>query len=166
VDGKDLLVEYVEGENSGKALLSRVRMGMHLSEGYIFHTEEARQLTGRNSTILDPAPFIFMMTSERVLLLNGKLDAEFCTVEWETIFLNLIHVELAENLSGTLQQIVIWYLSDLAVSDGEVENAVTGALAMGIDVLRSKCIFAPGSIAKLMVDKIEGFAKRKESYSS
>ena len=35
VDGKDLLVEYVEGENAGKSLLSRVRMGMHLGEGYM-----------------------------------------------------------------------------------------------------------------------------------
>ena len=41
MEGKDLLVEYVEGENAGKALLSRVRMGMHLGEGYLFHADGA-----------------------------------------------------------------------------------------------------------------------------
>merc|ERR1719215_769495 len=38
-EGKDLLVDYVEGQNAGKALLSRVRMGALLGEGYVYHSE-------------------------------------------------------------------------------------------------------------------------------
>ena len=164
MDGKDLLVEYVEGENSGKALLSRVRMGMYLSEGYILHTEEARQLKARaeSSYDIDPDPLIFMMTSERVLLLNGKLDADFCTVEWETTFLNLTHVELLEvEEENTLQQLIIWYLSDVAIMDVDDEEPVTrysGACASGIDMLQSKCIYVPtGDVGKQIQEKIQTF---------
>jgi hypothetical protein len=39
VNGKELLEEYVEGENAGHSLLSRVHQGVHLSEGPIFLEE-------------------------------------------------------------------------------------------------------------------------------
>merc|ERR1711935_660738 len=127
VDGKDLLVEYVEGGNSGKSLLSRVRRGAHLGEGYIIHTEEARQLKEiRLSDALDPNPSIFMVTSERAFLLRGTLDAAFCTVEWESSFLNLIDVELMEggHLSSALQEMVIWYLRDQEIHAEDDDNVL------------------------------------------
>lgn len=158
------MVEYVEGENAGKALLSRVRMGVHLSEGYIFHTEEVRQIKekAKSSYDLDPDPLIFMMTSERVLLLNGKLDADFCTVLWETTFLNLVHVELLEaEEENTLQQVIVWYLTDVAMMDVDDEEPVkrySGAVASGIDMLQSKCIYVPaGDVGKQIQEKIETF---------
>jgi hypothetical protein len=173
VDGKDLLVEYVEGENSGKALLSRVRMGVHLSEGYIFHTEEARQGKANNTSPddLDPNPLIFMMTSERVFLLNGKLDAAFCSVEWETSFLNLIHVEMLveESSSPHLQGIVVWYLSDAEIPDVDGEDVVArypSALACGMDALESKCIFVPADIAKQVVEKMMSTVTNLDLYLS
>ena len=79
--GKDLLVEYVEGENAGKALLSRVRSGLHLGEGYFYHAEGVRQLKSyfRSKDDIDLAPLILMITLERILLLTGKLDQHFCS---------------------------------------------------------------------------------------
>ena len=158
MNGKDLLVEFVEGESAGKALLSRVRMGVHLGEGYIFHTEEARQpkLKPKTSLDLDPDPMIIMMTSERILLLSGKLDADFCTVEWETTLLNLSHVEFPEDEEDTsLQPLVFWYLSDANISGGDDEEPNTrhsDAFATGIDMLNRKCIYVPKAAGRKSSD--------------
>eukprot|EP00980_Cylindrotheca_fusiformis_P009341 scaffold2047_cov129-Cylindrotheca_fusiformis.AAC.20 len=161
VEGKDLLVEYVEGENSGKALLSRVRMGMHLSEGYIFHTEEARRLRAKSTSAedYDQNPLILMMTSERVFLLNGKPDAAFCSVEWEAPFLNLIHVEILRDLSSSthLQAIVLWYLSDAKVPDTNGEEAVgrnPSTISNGLHALESTVVFVPVEIVSKVADKM------------
>lgn len=171
VDGKDLLVEYVEGENSGKALLSRVRMGLHLSEGYIFHTEEARQLkaNGISADDLDHNPLIFMMTSERVFLLNGKPDAAFCSVEWETSFLNLIHVEILTEGNGCphLQTVVVWYLSDAkipAINGEDFVGRYPNALTSGMNALESKHIYVPGDIAKQVVEKMMSTVTRLDMF--
>jgi hypothetical protein len=162
LDGKDLLVEYVEGENAGKALLSRVRMGLHLGEGYFFHAEGARQRkhSSKLRTELDPLPLILMITSERVLLLTGKLDRNFCSVEWEAYFLNIVNVEFvpADELSTfTYDEIIIWHLSDPKFSEGnEVDNTNKFAknLVAGIDVLHSKSIFVPRLLGKQVVQKM------------
>jgi hypothetical protein len=69
VDGKELLVEYVEGENAGKALLSRVRVGQHLGEGYVFHAENVHLRSsskGDCQADVNTTPLIIMITSERV----------------------------------------------------------------------------------------------------
>lgn len=173
VDGKDLLVEYVEGENAGKALLSRVRMGMHLGEGYIFHTEGAKQpkIKFNAATELDSATsLILMVTSERVLLLDGKLDGDFCSVVWEAMFLNIVHVEviLAEDMmsfsSGRFfDQVIIWYLSDAEFAAGNAEDKTTKhakALAAGIDVLHTKSVFVPHQAGKQFLAKMGGIDKR------
>ena len=168
MDGKDLLVEYVEGENSGKALLSRVRMGVHLGEGYIFHMEEARQrkIRFKAPTDLDPEPLIFMITLERVLLLGGKLDRNFCEVIWESMFLNIIYVELIvaeETTSSPYDQIIIWYLSDRTLATGnneEISTTYATALVSGIDVLKSKSVFVPEKAGKLLLAKMGNVEKR------
>ena len=169
MDGKDLLVEYVEGENAGKALLSRVRMGMHLGEGYIFHTEGARQpkLLSKGATDLDPAPLILMITTERVLLVNGKLDRNFCSVVWESLFLNIIHVEMVEDAdmsdSSTFDQVVIWYLCDIEFAAGNGEDRLTKysqAIVSGVDVLHSKSVFVPRRVGAQLIAKMSGVDQR------
>jgi hypothetical protein len=169
MDGKDLLVEYVEGENAGKALLSRVRMGMHLGEGYIFHTEGARQrqIKFKSPTDLDAAPLIVMITLERVLLLNGKLDRNFCSVVWEAMFLNIIHIEviLAEEISSstTFDQVIIWYLSDTEFAAGNAEDKTTKyskALVAGIDVLHNKSVFVPHHTGEQLLAQMGSVDKR------
>lgn len=159
VDGKDLLVEYIEGGNSGRSLLSRVRMGVHFGEGYIIHTEEARLLQeNRLSNVLDPNPLIFMVTSERAFLLNGTLDQAFCTVEWETTFLNLIDVELTTKERISLREMIIWYLSDTDIRTVEDEdNAATRNTSLpciGMSALQSKRVFLPVAIAEQVVQKL------------
>jgi hypothetical protein len=166
LDGKDLLVEYVEGENAGKALLSRVRMGLHLGEGYFFHAEGARirKPLARSRTELDPFPFIVMITSERVLLLTGKLNGNFCSVMWESYFMNIIHVDLiaSDELSTFgFDEIVLWHLSDPKFSEGNLEKTRDERYAssvivsgVGVDVLRSKSIYVPRLIGQQVMGKM------------
>jgi hypothetical protein len=168
IDGKDLLVEYVEGENAGKALLSRVRMGIHLGEGYIFHTEGAKlkkiKPASPTAMEMESAPLIVMMTSERVLLLNGKLDRNFCSVVWEAMFENIVHVEFLPMVrtSQPCDLVVIWYLSDAGHSAGNGEdrkaryaNTLVGHLDTGVDVLHSKSIFVPSETGKQFLERME-----------
>jgi hypothetical protein len=176
MDGKDLLVEYVEGESAGKALLSRVRMGMHLGEGYIYHSEGARQpkIKFKLPTDLDPSPLIFMATSERVLLLNGKLDWNFCSVVWEAMFRNIVHLELIPcdemSLSSSYDQVIIWYLSDADFAAGNAEDRGTKyskALVAGLDVLHSNSVFVPHQAGEQLLAKMGDVDKRLvEKFSS
>lgn len=172
VDGKDLLVEYVEGENAGKALLSRVRMGLHLGEGYFFHAEGARQRRSQSKfrTDLDPSPYILMITSERVLLLSGRLDHGFCSVAWESFFLNIVHVTVvpADELSTfTYDEIVVWHLCDPEFSegnqiqvDGGSANVFATNIVSGIDVLRCQSIFVPRLVGKQVLQKMHSVDNR------
>lgn len=170
LDGKDLLVEYVEGENAGKALLSRVRMGLHLGEGYFFHAEGARirKPLGRSRTELDPSPFIAMITSERVLLLTGKLDGNFCSVVWEAYFMNIIHVDMipSDELSTFgFDEIVLLYLSDPKFSQGNFEKTrderyASSLIALGVDVLHSKSIYVPRLIGQQVMAKMHSVDNR------
>jgi hypothetical protein len=170
LDGKDLLVEYVEGENAGKALLSRVRMGLHLGEGYFFHAEGARirKPTSRRQTELDPTPFIVMITSERVLLLTGKLDGNFCSVVWETYFLNIVHVDVipSDELSTFgFDEIVVWHLSDPKFSKGNFyktrdERYATSLVTAGVDVLHSKSIYVPRLVGQQVLRKMHNVDHR------
>ncbi|KAL3924426.1 MAG: hypothetical protein SGILL_001055 [Bacillariaceae sp.] len=168
LDGKDLLVEYVEGENAGKALLSRVRMGLHLGEGYWLHAEGARQHRpySKLRTELDSDPFIFMITSERVLLLTGKLDRDFCSVAWESYFANIVNVTLvsADELSTfAYDEIVIWHLCDPDFSEGndiDDTNTVVKRVVSGIDVLHKKSIFVPRLLGKQLLSKMHSVDHR------
>eukprot|EP00562_Extubocellulus_spinifer_P016440 CAMPEP_0178577680 /NCGR_PEP_ID=MMETSP0697-20121206/21133_1 /TAXON_ID=265572 /ORGANISM="Extubocellulus spinifer, Strain CCMP396" /LENGTH=4375 /DNA_ID=CAMNT_0020212987 /DNA_START=145 /DNA_END=13272 /DNA_ORIENTATION=+ len=94
-DGNDLLVEYVEGENAGRALLSRVRMGAYLGEGYVCHGEGATFIEGSDLKEVRDAsqPMIYIMTSQRLLLLKGgSTNLNFCTDVWGVSFERTIQV--------------------------------------------------------------------------
>jgi hypothetical protein len=162
VDGKDLLVEYVEGENAGKALLSRVRMGAYLGEGYLYHIEgtHLRKETKHkwSPDEWESTQLIFMMTFERVLLLNGQLNANFCNVVWETSFGDLVHVETSdESKDANFGLILLWFLvnrSHLTRNrDDRHANAITGD-SSGLDTLHCKRIYVPTAIVKLLLSKI------------
>jgi hypothetical protein len=115
VNGKDLLVEYVEGESAGKAFLSRASTGTYLGEGYNFHSEGVRlslsqaasSATSSQAAASSTSPkvvrsdlpgeaptYILMMTFERVLLLIGALNASFCDVVWDAHFADVVYVEV------------------------------------------------------------------------
>ena len=167
MDGRDLLVEYVEGENAGKAMLSRVRMGMHLGEGYIYHSEGVKMLKAKSKTDLDPAPLIAMVTSERTMLLNGKLDWDFCAVVWEATLENIVHLELigGDEMSVTksLDEVVICYLSDSQpVESSTEEKASSSARAVfsGVGVLHCTSVFVPHGSGVHLVAKITSMDKR------
>jgi hypothetical protein len=162
VDGKDLLVEYVEGENAGKALLSRVRMGAHLGEGYIYHIEgthlrkESRRKPMPDES--DSTVLIFMMTFERILLLNGQLNAKFCEVVWEASFENLIHVETSdETKDESYGLVLLWFLAYTGIPirnrDERHANAILGD-ASGLNTLDCKYIYVPKAIIKVLLFKI------------
>jgi len=161
LNGKDLLVEYVEGENAGRALLSRVRMGTHLGEGYVFHLEGARiQKSARpkHETDMDPARFIVMLTFERILLLNGQLNERFCDVVWEADFSNIVFVESQSALEHPFFVVVlIWFLEesqDPSYREERPLRAMTADNCGGMEALRSKHIFVPEVLVTSLLAKI------------
>jgi len=171
VDGKDLLVEYVEGENAGKALLSRVRSGLHLGEGYFYHAEGVRHPKSHYNAKdnIDPAPLILMITLERILLLTAKLDQHFCSVKWEAYFTNIIHIDhmpahvVDEGSAFPFDEIIVWHLSDPDFSEGnqiEKPHKHSKNLASGIDVLHSKSIFVPRLLGEQVLEKLKLFESR------
>jgi len=163
LDGKDLLVEYVEGENAGKALLSRVRAGLHLGEGYLYHVEGVRQLKPyfKSKNDLNLAPLFLMITLERVLLLTGKLNENFCSVEWEAYFTNVIHIDILPSKEAStfpFDEIIVWYLLDPEFSEGnkvDKVNAYAKNISPGIDLLHSKSIFVPRLFGEQVQKKIK-----------
>ena len=161
LDGKDLLVEYVEGENAGKALLSRVRAGLHLGEGYFYHAEGVRQSYSSYKGDIDPAPLILMITMERILLVTGKLDENFCSVEWESYFANIIHIDLLpgnEESNSPYDELVVWHLLDPDFSEGNSLDKGTQNpknLVLGIDVLHCESIFVPRLTGQQVLKKME-----------
>jgi hypothetical protein len=166
-DGRDLLVEYVEGENAGKALLSRVRMGMHLGEGYIFHSEGVKMLKAKSKTELDPAPLIVMVTSERTMLLHGKLDWDFCAVAWEATLENIVHMELIRgdemSVTKSHDEVVICYLSDSQpVESSTDEKTISSARTVmsGVSVLHSTSVFLPHGSGTQLITKMASMDKR------
>lgn len=162
VDGKDLLVEYVEGENAGKALLSRVRMGAYLGEGYLYHIEgthlQKEQKHKWANEEWESTQLIFMMTFERILLLNGQLNANFCGVVWEASFGDLVHVEMSnESKDEHFGLILLWFLANRShmtrSRDDRHANAMTGD-STGLDTLHCKHIYVPKAIATVLLSKI------------
>jgi hypothetical protein len=130
VDGNDLLVEYVEGENAGKALLSRVRMGAHLIEGYSFHVDEVYESRLVGGTLeMDGKPLILMATHDRLMLLRGQLDDNFCNVVWETTFNDIAHVEYARMPDLSHNLFTIWYARDYQRGHDDSEDMVPRSVA-------------------------------------
>jgi hypothetical protein len=161
VDGNDLLVEYVEGENAGKALLSRVRMGAHLGEGYIYHVKGTHLLRkGRFETdvVMDKMTLIFMLTFDRVLLLNGHLDTKFCEVVWEVAFADLVNVEYRD-IWGDYGIVLLWYLLDESVSREERHARSLVVDAGGLEVLHCKRVLVPKDEIKTVLSKIKSIYK-------
>eukprot|EP00934_Nitzschia_sp_Nitz4_P009488 Nitzschia sp. Nitz4//scaffold8_size234185//25292//37594//NITZ4_001234-RA/size234185-snap-gene-0.4-mRNA-1//1//CDS//3329559737//9478//frame0 len=176
VDGKELLVEYLEGENAGKALLSRVRMGVLLGEGYIYHCEGARQRKAKPRFVheLDPTPFIVMVTTERTMMLNGKLDWNFCSVVWEVAFPNIVQVEVipADELSLTksFDEVILWYLRDGLFAEGNLDDKGGAAYVKtnwaGMDVLHSMNIFLPPRAGEQLASKLGDIDRRLAKHIS
>jgi hypothetical protein len=155
INGQDLLVDYVEGASAGKALLSRVRRGRHLGEGYVYHTENA-MIGGQVSKTSKKAlpdiskTLILMISIERILVLNSDRGVNFCEVLWEVTFSNIVHMEVQEHENPTLDMIKIWYLNDTAHSTGNREDlqarfahVVTADIAFGLASLCCKTLFVP-----------------------
>ena len=155
INGQDLLVDYVEGASAGKALLSRVRRGQHLGEGYVYHTENAiigaQDFKSSQKALPDNSKSLILMVSiERILVLNSDRGVNFCDVLWEVTFSNIVHVEVQEREKPTFDMIKIWYLNDTAHSTGNREdlqarfaNVVTADISYGLAALCCKTLFVP-----------------------
>lgn len=175
VDGKELLVEYVEGENAGKALLSRVRAGQHLGEGYVFHTENVhlRSNDGESRADVNATTLIIMVTSERVLLLNGERKAHFCHVIWEVLFDNMVNMELDDVEGAFFCLAKFWYLIDTEHSKGNTDdrlsrfaNVVVADADLGLGMLICKSLFVPQDLAKTLRLKIASVHTGMEEITS
>ena len=155
INGQDLLVEYVEGASAGKALLSRVRRGQHLGEGYVYHTENAlleTNIPGQSEPSLADGTrtLILMVSIERILVLNSDRGVNFCEVIWEVTFSNLVDLEIQVCDDPTLEKIQLWYLTDMTHSTGNREellarlaHAITSDAGFGVAGLRCKTVFVP-----------------------
>mmetsp|Transcript_2395 Transcript_2395/g.4367 ORF Transcript_2395/g.4367 Transcript_2395/m.4367 type:complete len:324 (-) Transcript_2395:122-1093(-) len=154
-DGKDLLVEYVEGENAGKALLSRVRFGMYLGEGYMYHGEGAqlRSTSGGDISFHSRVkPLIFLLTSKRLLFLDSGGNLTRPPVVWE---LSLEHIVLVEfkvrptevatdnSKSGDHYDVIdFWYLihgGNNRSTDQQPTSGI-GSSTCGLDSLNCKSV--------------------------
>ena len=158
-DGNDLLVEYVEGENAGKALLSRVRMGAHLTEGYSFHVDEVFEVrTSGGNPQMDSNTLILMATHDRLMLLRGQLDDNFCNVSWEATFNDIAHVECNRVSDVPGHDIfTIWYLREHHGHD-DSDDAVTRTVAAGssgLRMLHPMNIFVPRAMARRLLEILE-----------
>lgn len=157
IDGNDLLVEYVEGENAGKALLSRVRMGAYLGEGYVYHVEGAHLPKVRPplDTDMDHSPLILMLTYDRILLLHGKLDSEFCGIIWEASFADLVYAEnLHKPFENTHYQVFLWHLDQHPRSQDERYAQSIVSDTEGLATLHCKRIFVPAAGVNTLLAKI------------
>jgi SHR-binding domain of vacuolar-sorting associated protein 13 len=166
VDGNDLLVDFQEGENAGKALLSRVRMGLHLGEGYVYHVEgalEARKVSqGWITGNVAPVNLIVMVTLERILVVKGELDAHFCEVVWETPLSHLVNVEFFKlEQDKTHDLVILWYLTatETVLDMDDRPARVLLADAFGLDTLRSRATLMPKA-------KTETFLKTLVSFNA
>ena len=158
-DGNDLLVEYVEGENAGKALLSRVRMGAHLIEGYSSHVEdvfESRTVGGNFQ--MDGKPLILMTTHSRLMLLRGQLDDNFCNVAWEVTFDDIAHVECTRLDDGpsSYDLFTLWYLRELHGQDDSEDTIARTAVvgSSGLGLLHPMNLFVPRASSRLLIENL------------
>mmetsp|Transcript_40995 Transcript_40995/g.123700 ORF Transcript_40995/g.123700 Transcript_40995/m.123700 type:complete len:3362 (-) Transcript_40995:38-10123(-) len=143
-DGKDLLVEYVEGDNAGKALLSRVSMGTYLGEGCVYHGEGARLQEDDRDGL---GASIFILTTARLLLLKTSHNLNFCSIQWEVAFDQIV----ASKQNGST--IECWYLNKEVAADGKKFEGNLGCTARceGLGDIQFKSIYFPrDSIEEVM----------------
>jgi len=89
------LVEYTEGKNSGKALLSRIRKGKYLVEGFVYHcsvVDSSTLFLGNNSQKRARSS-VAMMTFCRLLLLRTGSSSN---IFQEELNINLDCISLVE----------------------------------------------------------------------
>lgn len=103
----DVLVEYAEGGKSGRALLSRVRSGRYLAEGYISHGD----LQGIGEYIILPydGSFLYILTRERLLVL--KKTTNIPLMVWELELQSIVHVE-TEKLPNDKVSLQIFHMEN------------------------------------------------------
>jgi len=150
INGRDVLVDYVEGENAGRALLSRVRRGAHLSEGFRFMVEDVHDCQRRRHDhfVRTPASLLLMVTFERLLLLCSEMNDKFCDVEWELPCNKLVDVdELGSDGQYTL--IALWFLDVQPISNKTRAMAPTEGVDEGLECLHCKHIFIPGNFKQI-----------------
>lgn len=108
VNDQDVLVEYVEGESAGRAILSRVRMGAYIGEGYALHLDAVDPENDHGGCDL-----ILMLSLETLLLLKGELSPSFCEIVFEVSLKSIVQIEI-NDLPETLRmvRVVIHFLQD------------------------------------------------------
>jgi hypothetical protein len=95
-DDSDVLVEYVQGENTGRVLLSRIRMGIHLFEGYLFNGN-IDGFGDDDSSLSADGCFVFILTIERLLILRGSKNMNISSVFWEVELGNITLAKVLES---------------------------------------------------------------------
>uniref|UniRef100_A0A7S1BCV6 Uncharacterized protein n=1 Tax=Corethron hystrix TaxID=216773 RepID=A0A7S1BCV6_9STRA len=133
--GGDLLVEYVKGENVGLALLSRVKMGSYLSNGYMWHAEnvyaepppvQLRKISSYDNSIwLERRKSLVRLLCGTPLLNFGKLSQkkEICPM---TLLFTKREILM---LSGTDVFCVEWELPFEEIISLELEHTDAAAAA-------------------------------------
>jgi hypothetical protein len=149
-------VEYVEGENAGKALLSRVRMGANLIEGYLFHVEEvfeSRNVGGQ--LVMDKNALILMATNERLMLLQGQLDDNFCNVTWEVTYNDIANIECSRLVQGH-NLLTLWYLREFHEQEDSEDsvNRILATTSSGLGILHPFSVFIPRSKTRQLLDHL------------
>jgi len=140
--GGDLLVEYVEGENVGLALLSRVKMGSYLSDGYLWHAHEvyaeppllSTKVSSCDSIWLERRKTLVRFLCGKTLLDFGRLPekkviypmsilftkkeilllsgSDMLCVEWEIPFDEMVSIELETASEGTITTLHLWHVAN------------------------------------------------------
>ncbi len=132
----DLLVEYVEGENAGKALLSRVRSGRHLYEGYVGHG--AIEGIDGGSSLSFSSQLFFILTFEKLLVVTSGKSVNVCDVTWEVRLDDITMVHLSETLElGGRSFFQVWYLEN---PDESLQSS-SPWLVPGLDGLSERKLF-------------------------
>jgi len=97
-----LLVDYVHGHNAGKALLSRVKNGIYLGEGYVYHCELANvntvdpKLSNTPRTEVDSA--IVLLTFHRLLLLKVKGNLNLFSITSDILLDSVVFIEISKGI--------------------------------------------------------------------
>ena len=163
-EGNDLLVDYVDGENAGRALLSRVRMGAYLGEGYIYYGEGAIIIEGGDLNQLKDAasqPMIYLMTAQRLLLLKGgSANLNFCTDIWGVSFERTVQVHVSragtEDKEGSHCILDIMYFEKESEELAEKRNQISKYISEHVGLGRLHCtsIQLPADGGKKLIKEI------------
>lgn len=145
-EGKDLLVDYVDGENAGRALLSRVRMGAYLGEGFVYYGEGATVVEGGDLNQLKDAasqPMIYLMTAQRLLLLKGgSANLNFCTDIWGVSFERTVQVHVSKGADDKKEShcvLDIMYFEKESEELAEKRNQISKYISEHVGLGRLHC---------------------------